>query len=189
MVRMAGESTHAAKELEAGMDAISAASKKIGDIIVTVNEVAFQTNLLALNAAVEAARAGEHGKGFAVVAEEVRALAQRSAAAVREIKTLIEDTVAKIQVGDEAANKSGAALNQIITRIHEISQTMDEIAAASSQQAGGVDELNRAVAQIDESTQRNASTVEELSSNAESLNAEADALLKLVERFKVSEQG
>jgi len=114
-------------------------------------------------------------------------LAQRSASAVREIKTLIEDTVAKIRVGDEAAKKSGAALNQIITHIHEISQTMDEIAAASSQQAGGVDELNRAVAQIDESTQRNASTVEELSSNADSLNTEADALLNLVERFKVSE--
>ena len=189
MVRMADESDQAAKELEIGMGAISAASKMIGDIIVTVNEVAFQTNLLALNAAVEAARAGEHGKGFAVVAEEVRALAQRSATAVGEVKSLIEDTVAKIQTGDVVAKKSGAALQEIISHIHDLTQSMEEIAAASSEQAGGVDELNRAVSQIDESTQRNASTVEELSSNADSLKTEANGLLELVKRFKVSERG
>ncbi|MRR14496.1 HAMP domain-containing protein, partial [archaeon] len=145
MVQMANASGDASQELVKGMGEISDASRKIGDIIVTVNEVAFQTNLLALNAAVEAARAGEHGKGFAVVAEEVRALAQRSAEAAKQIKNLIEDTVMKITAGDVMVKKSRESLEEIITYIEGLSQTMDEIAAASSEQASGVDELNRAV--------------------------------------------
>jgi methyl-accepting chemotaxis protein len=186
MVRMASQSGDAAQELVRGMSEISEASKKIGDIIVTVNEVAFQTNLLALNAAVEAARAGEHGKGFAVVAEEVRALAQRSAEASRQIKSLIEDTVGKISAGDIMVKKSGESLDQIIKHIQDLSQVMEEIAAASSEQASGVDELNRAISQIDTTTQQNATTVEELASTSDNLSNEANDLAKTVARFKVS---
>jgi methyl-accepting chemotaxis protein len=188
MVRMANVSGESAKELVRGMSEISEASKKIGDIIITVNEVAFQTNLLALNAAVEAARAGEHGKGFAVVAEEVRALAQRSADASRQIRTLIEDTVSKISAGDTMVKKSGESLDQIIRHIQELSQVMEEVAAASSEQASGVDELNRAVSQIDTTTQQNSSTVEELASTSDSLSHEAIELSDTVARFKVTNE-
>jgi len=186
MVQMANMSGEASHELIRGMEEISAASKKIGDIIVTVNEVAFQTNLLALNAAVEAARAGEHGKGFAVVAEEVRALAQRSAEAARQIKSLIEDTVNKIDTGDEMVKRSGQSLEQIIQNIKGLSQTMEEIAAGSNEQASGVDELNRAISQIDTTTQQNASTVEELASTSDNLSNEARELADIVARFRVS---
>jgi len=186
-VRMADMSGEAAQELVKGMSEISSASKKIGDIITTVNEVAFQTNLLALNAAVEAARAGEHGKGFAVVAEEVRALAQRSADASKQIKSLIEDTVNKIEAGDVMVKKSGESLAQIITRIQGLSQVMEEIAAASNEQASGVDELNRAITQIDTSTQQNASTVEELASTSDNLMSESKELAQSVGKFRVSD--
>ncbi|MGI6397926.1 MAG: methyl-accepting chemotaxis protein [Desulfomonilia bacterium] len=186
MVQMASQSGEASQELVNGMSEISEASRKIGDIIVTVNEVAFQTNLLALNAAVEAARAGEHGKGFAVVAEEVRALAQRSAEAARQIKSLIEDTVNKINAGDEKVKKSKDSLEQIISYIQDLSQTMEEIAAASSEQASGVDELNRAVSQIDNTTQQNSATVEELASTSDHLSNEAKELARIVGRFRVS---
>jgi methyl-accepting chemotaxis protein len=186
MVQVANTSNEASHELVRGMGEISDASKKIGDIIVTVNEVAFQTNLLALNAAVEAARAGEHGKGFAVVAEEVRALAQRSADAARQIKDLIEDTVNKIGAGDTMVKRSGESLEEIITHIENLSLTMEEIAAASSEQANGVDDLNRAVSQIDSTTQQNASTVEELATTSDNLSNEAKDLAETVERFKVS---
>jgi methyl-accepting chemotaxis protein len=185
---MANVSGESAKELVRGMSEISEASKKIGDIIITVNEVAFQTNLLALNAAVEAARAGEHGKGFAVVAEEVRALAQRSADASRQIRTLIEDTVGKISAGDTMVKKSEESLDQIIRHIQDLSSVMEEVAAASSEQASGVDELNRAVSQIDTTTQQNSSTVEELASTADSLSNEAKELSDTVARFKVADE-
>ena len=186
MVQVASQSGEASEELVQGMGEISTASRKIGDIIVTVNEVAFQTNLLALNAAVEAARAGEHGKGFAVVAEEVRALAQRSAEAAKQIKALIEDTVMKIGAGDEMVKKSKEYLEHIISYIQDLSQTMEEIAAASSEQASGVDELNRAVAQIDNTTQQNAATVEELAGTSDHLSSEARNLAHTVARFRVS---
>ncbi len=186
MVQMANTSGEASQQLVGAMSEISEASRKIGDIIVTVNEVSFQTNLLALNAAVEAARAGEHGKGFAVVAQEVRALAQRSAEAARQIKALIEDTVGKIGAGDTMVKKSGESLDQIISHIQDLSLTMEEIAAASSEQAGGVDELNRAVSQIDTMTQQDASTVEELANTSNNLSREAKELSETVARFKVS---
>jgi len=185
-VNTAKKTSEAAQELIKAMNEMSVASKKIGDITVTVNEVAFQTNLLALNAAVEAARAGEHGKGFAVVAEEVRALAQRSADAVRQIKILIEDTVNKISAGDEMVKRSGESITEIIVHIDELSQTMEDIAASSAEQSSGVDELNRAIAQIDSTTQQNASTVEQLSGTADNLSTEARDLTVTVERFRVS---
>ena len=185
-VHMADMSGEAAQDLVRGMGEISSSSKKIGDIITTVNEVAFQTNLLALNAAVEAARAGEHGKGFAVVAEEVRGLAQRSADASKQIKILIEDTVSKIEAGDVMVKKTGESLKQIITHIQGLSQVMEEIAAASNEQASGVDELNRAITQIDASTQQNASTVEELASTSDNLMSEAKDLAQSVGKFRVS---
>jgi methyl-accepting chemotaxis protein len=189
MVAMANASGEAAQDLVRAMGEISAASKKVGDIITTVNEVAFQTNLLALNAAVEAARAGAHGKGFAVVAEEVRALAQRSAEAAKQIKRLIEDTVRKVSAGDDIVHKSGESLTQIIDRIQDLSQLMEEIAASSGEQASGIDELNRAVAQIDNTTQQNAATVEELASTSDNLSNEAQTLAGTVSRFTVSGEG
>lgn len=186
MVLMAKNTGEASQELVSRMNEMSEASKKIGNIITTVNEVAFQTNLLALNAAVEAARAGEHGKGFAVVAQEVRALAQRSGDAARQIKVLIEDTVSKIGAGDEMVRKSQQSLEEIIGYIEGLSQSMDEIATVSEEQASGIDELNRAISQIDTTTQQNASTVEELASTSDSLSIEARELAGHVERFKVS---
>ncbi|MFY9396778.1 MAG: methyl-accepting chemotaxis protein [Desulfomonilia bacterium] len=188
MVDLARHSGETSQELMRAMEEISGVSRRIGDIVVTVNEVAFQTNLLALNAAVEAARAGEHGKGFAVVAEEVRALAQRSAEAAKQIKTLIEDTVAKIGAGDEMVKKTSSSLEQMIAVIDELSGTMDEIAASSAEQARGIDELNRAIASIDTTTQQNASTVEELASTSEKLHTEADELASVVSRFKIGKE-
>jgi methyl-accepting chemotaxis protein len=186
MVDMANTSGESAQDLVRAMSEISAASRKVGDIISTVNEVAFQTNLLALNAAVEAARAGAHGKGFAVVAEEVRALAQRSAGAARQIKTLIDDTVSKVTAGDAIVQKSGESLGNMVTSIQELSQLMEEIAVSSGEQASGIDELNRAVSQIDNTTQQNAATVEELASTSDNLSNEARHLADTVSMFRVS---
>ncbi len=186
MVNLAAQSGSLSEELIKAMGEINESSRKIGEIITTVNDVAFQTNLLALNAAVEAARAGEHGKGFAVVAEEVRALAQRSAEAVNQVRRLIEDSLQKVSRGDTMVQQSGTALEEIISRIEALSNTMEEIAAASAEQASGVDEVNRAIGQIDMSTQQNAATVEELASTSDSLSNEARELAAAVERFKVS---
>ena len=189
IVAKADNSAQISHELIAAMKEISGASKKIGDIISTVNEVAFQTNLLALNAAVEAARAGEHGKGFAVVAEEVRALAQRSSEAARQIKILIEDTVGKITAGDVMVTKSGEAMNEIREFIDRLAQSMEEITASSAEQAVGADNVNKAIAQIDSMTQKNATVVEQLAGMSEKLSIEAERLAHAVGQFKVSEQG
>ena len=185
---LVGQGSTIANALVQAMNEIKLSSRKIDDITTTVNEVAFQTNLLALNAAVEAARAGEHGKGFAVVAEEVCALAQTSALAVREIKGLIEESIAKVDNGDAMVKQTDQALASIAHYIENLAQTIQEIAAASREQAGGVDEVNRAVSQIDTSIQNNATTVEELASTADALNAETSELGSLVKQFKVSEE-
>jgi methyl-accepting chemotaxis protein len=166
------------------MDNISQSSGKIEEIILTVNEVAFQTNLLALNAAVEAARAGEHGKGFAVVAEEVRSLAQKSAEASKQIKALIEDTIGKIQAGNDLVKLADKSLSESVSYMDELSDTMDEIASSSAEQANGVGELNQSILQIESIIQQNASTVEELASVSENMNMEAKQLSGMVEIFK-----
>jgi len=171
-----------------GMNEINKASKKIADIITTIDEIAFQTNLLALNAAVEAARAGEQGRGFAVVAGEVRNLAQRSAAAAKEIKGLIQDSVRKVETGSELVNRSGQTLQEIVTSVKRVTDIVAEIAAASREQSSGIDQVSRAVAQMDQVTQANASQTEELSGTAEGLSSQAQELQMLVARFKLGNE-
>jgi methyl-accepting chemotaxis protein len=168
------------------MSEINASSRKIADIITTIDEIAFQTNLLALNAAVEAARAGEQGRGFAVVATEVRNLAQRSATAANEIKALIQDSVAKVESGAALVNTSGQTLQEIVASVKRMTDIIAEIAAASSEQSTGIDQVNKAVTQMDEVTQSNATQTDELSSTAQALAAQARQLEELVGQFKVS---
>ena len=172
-----------------GMGEINAASKKIADIITAIDEIAFQTNLLALNAAVEAARAGEQGRGFAVVAGEVRNLAQRSAGAAKEIKGLIQDSVAKVENGSKLVNQSGQTLEEIVSSVKRVTDIVSEIAAASQEQAGGIEQVNKAVTQMDQVTQANASQTEELSSTAESLAAQAAQLQEVVGQFNLVKKG
>jgi PAS domain S-box-containing protein len=169
------------------MGEINQSSKKIADIITTIDEIAFQTNLLALNAAVEAARAGEQGRGFAVVAAEVRNLAQRSATAAKEIKGLIQDSVKKVEAGTELVNRSGSTLDEIVTSVKRVTDIVTEIAAASREQSTGIDQVNKAVTQMDSVTQRNASQTEEMSATAQTLTEQAGQLRELVARFKLSE--
>jgi methyl-accepting chemotaxis protein len=170
------------------MNEINVSSKKIADIITTIDEIAFQTNLLALNAAVEAARAGEQGRGFAVVAAEVRSLAQRSATAAKEIKTLIQDSVRKVESGSDMVNKSGQALLDIVASVKRVTDIVGEIAAASQEQASGVEQVGNAVSQMDQVTQQNAAQTEELSSTAEGLSSSAEQLQAMVARFKLSDE-
>ncbi|MGA3028186.1 MAG: methyl-accepting chemotaxis protein [Bryobacteraceae bacterium] len=165
------------------MGEINSASRRIADIITTIDEIAFQTNLLALNAAVEAARAGEQGRGFAVVASEVRSLAQRSASAAKEIKTLIQDSVRKVENGSELVNRSGQTLTEIVAAVKRVTDIVAEIAAASSEQATGIEQVSKAMVQMDQVTQSNAAQTEELASTAEELSSTAEQLSALAARF------
>jgi methyl-accepting chemotaxis protein len=167
------------------MGEINQSSKKIADIITTIDEIAFQTNLLALNAAVEAARAGEQGRGFAVVAAEVRNLAQRSASAAKEIKNLIQDSVRKVENGTDLVNKSGQTLSEIVSSVKRVTDIVAEIAAASKEQLTGVEQVNKAVSQMDRVTQANASQTEEMSGTAAALLSHSVQLSDLVGRFKL----
>ncbi|VTR97646.1 chemotaxis protein : Methyl-accepting chemotaxis sensory transducer OS=Rhodothermus marinus (strain ATCC 43812 / DSM 4252 / R-10) GN=Rmar_2782 PE=4 SV=1: MCPsignal [Gemmata massiliana] len=171
------------------MSAINESSKRIADIITTIDEIAFQTNLLALNAAVEAARAGEQGRGFAVVASEVRNLAQRSATAAKEIKDLIEDSVKKVDVGTELVNRSGTTLGDIVTSVKRVTDLITEIAAAGKEQSTGIDQVSKAISQMDEVTQRNAAQTEEMSATAQTLTDQATQLRGLVARFQLGHDG
>ena len=167
---------------------INIASKKIADIISTIDEIAFQTNLLALNAAVEAARAGEQGRGFAVVASEVRNLAQRSATAAKEIKGLIQDSVQKVEAGSALVHKSGETLTEIVGSVKRVTDIIAEIAAASQEQSTGIDQVNRAVTEMEHVTHSNAAQTEQLSSTAQSLASQAAQLQMVVSRFKVGNE-
>jgi len=154
-----------------------------------IDSIAFQTNILALNAAVEAARAGEQGRGFAVVASEVRSLAQRSAGAAREIKTLIGDSVEKVGAGSRLVEQAGTTMDEIVISVKRVTDIMAEIAAASQEQSQGIEQVNRAVTQLDEVTQQNAALVEEASSAARSLEEQTVGLNGSVSHFVVSAAG
>ena len=167
------------------MEGINEASKKIADIIGVIDEIAFQTNLLALNAAVEAARAGEQGRGFAVVASEVRSLASRSATAAKEIKSLIQDSVQKVDEGSNLVTQSGATLEQIVGAVKKVTDIVAEIAAASQEQSAGIEQVNKAVMQLDELTQQNAALVEEASAASQSMAEQARKLNESMQRYQV----
>ena len=166
------------------MSSINESSRKISDIISVIDGIAFQTNILALNAAVEAARAGEQGRGFAVVAGEVRNLAQRSAAAAKEIKSLISDSVEKVDNGNQLVAQAGKTMSEIVTAIKRVTDIMAEIAAASAEQSTGIEEINGAVGQMDEMTQQNAALVEQAAASAESLLEQASVMSQAVAVFK-----
>jgi aerotaxis receptor len=168
------------------MTAIDASSKKIADIITVIDGIAFQTNILALNAAVEAARAGEQGRGFAVVAAEVRSLAQRSAAAAKEIKALISTSVRKVEDGSRLVHDAGTTMEEIVTSVNRVTHIMREITAASSEQSSGIEQVNQAVSHMDEVTQQNAALVEEAAATTEAMQSQARNLAQALEGFNLS---
>lgn len=168
------------------MGAIHKSSSKISDIIGVIDSIAFQTNILALNAAVEAARAGEQGRGFAVVATEVRSLAQRSAAAAKEIKGLISDSVEKVQSGTRLVDQAGHTMEDVVASIGRVAKIMNDIAAASHEQSSGIEQVSRAITQMDEVTQQNAALVEQAAAAAESLEEQARALTQSVSIFQLA---
>jgi methyl-accepting chemotaxis protein len=183
-----GEATHSGQvvhEAVSAMGAIEDSSKQINQIIGVIDEIAFQTNLLALNAGVEAARAGDAGRGFAVVAQEVRALAQRSAEAAKEIKTLISSSTQQVSQGVSLVGQTGEALQRIVVKVGEIDALVTEIAASAAEQATGLNEVNTAVNQMDQVTQQNAAMVEESTAATHSLKGETGELVRLIGRFNV----
>ena len=168
------------------MASINASSKKIVDIISVIDGIAFQTNILALNAAVEAARAGEQGRGFAVVATEVRNLAQRSAAAAKEIKALIDDSVTKVGTGSELVQKAGTTMHAVVDSVKRVTEIMGEISVASAEQSQGIGEVSNAIGEMDGVTQQNTALVEEASAAAQELQAQAAGLAGLVGQFQLA---
>lgn len=183
---IAGRGGEVVGQVVATMDDISESSNRIVEIISVIEGIAFQTNILALNAAVEAARAGEQGRGFAVVAGEVRSLAQRSAAAAREVKDLIEGSVGKVEIGSELVGKAGSTMEEIVAAVKRVTDIMSEISAASTEQTAGIEQVNAAVTQIDDVTQQNAALVEEAAAAAGSLNEQSEMLRKAVAVFRLA---
>jgi methyl-accepting chemotaxis protein len=173
-------------QVVAQMNEISASSEKISEIISVIDGIAFQTNILALNAAVEAARAGEQGRGFAVVATEVRTLAQRSAEAAKEIKTLIATSVEKVEVGSQMVDAAGKTMEDLVAQVRRVGDLIGEITAASQEQTLGINQINQAVGQLDQMTQQNAALVEENAAAADSMRQQADGLQDAVGVFRLA---
>jgi methyl-accepting chemotaxis protein len=170
------------------MGSINASAKKIAEIIGVIDSIAFQTNILALNAAVEAARAGEQGRGFSVVASEVRHLAQRSADAAKEIKTLIVDSVQQVETGSQLVSRAGATMQEVVRSVRHVTDIINEITAASQEQTTGIGQINQAISQMDGVTQQNASLVEEAAAASQSLSQQAAGLVRIVGVFKLADQ-
>lgn len=186
---VADENGQMIQQLVQTMAGINQAARRIADIIGVIDGIAFQTNILALNAAVEAARAGDQGRGFAVVASEVRTLAQRSANAAKDIKSLIDDSVRQITAGNELAGRSGGQVSKVLKAISDVSVIMDDIATASSQQADGIGEVAKAISHMDGMTQQNAALVEEASASAESLQNQAQQLFEQIAAVRLHDSG
>ena len=185
---VAGQGGQVVTQVVDTMAAIDQSAKKIVDIIGVIDGIAFQTNILALNAAVEAARAGEQGRGFAVVATEVRSLAQRSAAAAKEIKGLISDSVEKVEAGNKLVEQAGATMAQVVTSVERVAGILGTIVEASEEQSAGIEQINMAIAQMDEVTQQNAALVEEAAAAAEAMQDQAGMLSQQVSLFQVERQ-
>jgi len=167
------------------MESINQSSRKIGDITGVIDGIAFQTNILALNAAVEAARAGEQGRGFAVVANEVRNLAQRSAAAAKEIKSLIAASTGDVEAGRALVGEAGVTMHEVLASVARVTDIMADISAASAEQSSGIEGVNLAIGEMDESTQRNAALVEEASAAAQAMQDQAAQLARAVRAFRL----
>jgi methyl-accepting chemotaxis protein len=175
-------------EVVTTMDSISANSRKMADIIGVIDGIAFQTNILALNAAVEAARAGEQGRGFAVVATEVRTLAQRSADAAKEIRTLISQSVERVAAGSNLVQAAGTAMQDIVSRVTRVTDLIGEITHSAAEQSNGIEQVNLAVSQMDQVTQQNAALVEEAAAAASSLKTQAGELVQAVAVFQLAQE-
>ncbi|WP_175942879.1 methyl-accepting chemotaxis protein [Caballeronia sp. BCC1704] len=182
---IAGRGGEAVNRVVDTMGAINASSREIVNIIAVIEGIAFQTNILALNAAVEAARAGEHGRGFAVVASEVRSLAQRSAVAAKEIKTLIDNSVGLADTGSQIVGEAGQTIREVLSSISRVTSIVGEMSVSSREQSDGIEQINQAVTQMDQATQENAALVEESAAAAQSLRDQAAELTHLVASFKL----